>query len=256
MCCKFLWCMVTSGGFRGGAWPWALRFSCPKRTSHPPPPQCICQNVPKYTVRCLKVVPGVPKMVLIRSKSKKYPPISSKAACKICPKVIPDGPKMAWIGSKSKHFQRPPPQPPDPQLFSTFTRMAPHIKNGPGPQNLKTATGGNRSGLFQKVLKGWIIICVNYSQCSFVNSINLFVNISVIAHPYKRAIAKLWGNKSVHNNLFLPATHKKRTVALGHVTSDSLVYIIYQHDIQSSVYYQNTLLIFSDFHYWRCNSLE
>ena len=56
---------------------------------------CDCQNVQKYSVRCLKVVPGVPKMVLIRSKSKKYPPISSKAACKICPKVIPDGPKMA-----------------------------------------------------------------------------------------------------------------------------------------------------------------
>ena len=61
----------------------------------PPTPQCICQNVQKYSVRCLKVVPGVPKIVLIRSKSKKYPPISSKAACKICPKVIPDGPKMA-----------------------------------------------------------------------------------------------------------------------------------------------------------------
>ena len=73
----------------------------------PPPPQCICQNVQKYSVRCLKVVPGVPKMVLIRSKIKKIPTISSKAACKICPKVIPDGPKMAWIGSKSKNFQRP-----------------------------------------------------------------------------------------------------------------------------------------------------
>ena len=61
----------------------------------PPPSQRICQNVLMYSVRCLKVVPGVPKMVLIRSKSKKYPPISSKAACKICLKVIPDGPKMA-----------------------------------------------------------------------------------------------------------------------------------------------------------------
>ena len=52
---------------------------------------------------------------------------------------------MAWIGSKSKHFHPPPPPPlqrahPRPQLFSTFTRRAPHIKNGPGPQNLKTAT--------------------------------------------------------------------------------------------------------------------
>ena len=74
-----------------GPWPWASRFSCPKRASHfypPPPPssQCICQNVQMYSARYLKVVPGVPKMVLIRSKSKKYPPISSKAACKICPK--------------------------------------------------------------------------------------------------------------------------------------------------------------------------
>ena len=43
-------------------------------TTPPPPPQCICQNVQEYSVRCLKVVPGVPKMVLIRSKSKKYPP--------------------------------------------------------------------------------------------------------------------------------------------------------------------------------------
>ena len=45
-------------------------------------------------------------MALIISKSKKYPPISSKAACKICPKVIPDGPKK--IGSKSKNFQTTP----------------------------------------------------------------------------------------------------------------------------------------------------
>ena len=70
-------------------------FMPKKGLAHLPPPPCICQNVQKYLVGCLKIVPGVPKMVLIRSKSKKYPPISSKAACKICPKVIPDGPKMA-----------------------------------------------------------------------------------------------------------------------------------------------------------------
>ena len=138
---------VLVGGPRGhGPGPRAFHAQKGPRTFTPPPPQCICQNVQMYSVRCLKVVPGVPKMVLIRSKSKKYPPISSKVACKICPKVIPDGPKMARIGSKSKSFQRPPPPPhtqtapPDPQLFSTFTRRAPHIKNGPGPQNLKTAT--------------------------------------------------------------------------------------------------------------------
>ena len=91
-----------SGGFRGGGGarghgPGPRAVHAPKgpRTFTPPPPQCICQDVQKYSVRCLKVVPGVPKMVLIRSKSKKYPPISSKAVCKICPKVIPDGPKMA-----------------------------------------------------------------------------------------------------------------------------------------------------------------
>ena len=87
----------------GGGWAMALGLALfmPNKglalllPPPPPPPQCICQNVQKYSVRCLKVVPGVPKMVLIRSKSKKYPPISSKAACKICPKVTPDGPKMA-----------------------------------------------------------------------------------------------------------------------------------------------------------------
>ena len=144
---------TPSGGFRGGQGDMALGLALfmPKKglallPPPPPPPQCICQNVQKYSVRCLKVVPGVPKMVLIRSKSKKYPPISLKAACKICPKVIADGSKMAWIGSKSKNFQRPhsplpdSTTPPDSQLFSTFTRRAPHIKNGPGPQNLKTAT--------------------------------------------------------------------------------------------------------------------
>ena len=80
---------------------------------HPPPPPppnaCICQNVQKYSVRCLKVVPGVPKMVLIRSKSKKYPPISSKAACKICPKVIPDGPKWPELDQNLKIFSAPRP---------------------------------------------------------------------------------------------------------------------------------------------------
>ena len=90
---------ITSGGFRGGqgAMVLGLALFMPKKglalLPPPPPthpPQCICQNVQKYSVRCLKVVPGVPKMILIRSKSKKYPPISSKAACKICPKVIPD----------------------------------------------------------------------------------------------------------------------------------------------------------------------
>ena len=95
---------LCSGGFRGGGGearghgPGPRAFHAqkgPRTFTLPPPPQCICQNVQKYSVRCLKVVPGVPKMVLIRSKSKKYPPISSKAACKICPKVIPDGPKMA-----------------------------------------------------------------------------------------------------------------------------------------------------------------
>ena len=74
---------VFGGGGRGhGPGPRAFHAQKGPRT---------CQNVQKYSVRCLKVVPGVPKMVLIRSKSKK----SSKAACKICPKVIPDGPKMA-----------------------------------------------------------------------------------------------------------------------------------------------------------------
>ena len=93
-------CTLNSGGFRGGGGQGAIAlglalFMPKKGLALLPPPPCICQNVQKSSVRCLKVVPGVPKMVLIRSKSKKYPPIYLKAACKICPKVIPDGPKMA-----------------------------------------------------------------------------------------------------------------------------------------------------------------
>ena len=52
-------------------------------------------------------------------------------------------PKWPELDQNLKVFSAPPPPqtaPPDPQLFSTFTRSAPHIKNGPGPQNLKTAT--------------------------------------------------------------------------------------------------------------------
>ena len=51
-------------------------------------------------------------------------------------------PKWPELDQNLKIFSPPPPPqtaPPDPQLFSTFTRRAPHIKNGPGPQNLKTA---------------------------------------------------------------------------------------------------------------------
>ena len=74
--------VLGGGGGGRGHGPGSRAFHAQKgpRTFTPPPPQCICQNAQKY---------------LIRSKSKKYPPISSKAACNICPKVIPDDPKMA-----------------------------------------------------------------------------------------------------------------------------------------------------------------
>ena len=122
---------ILGGGGGKGPWPGPRAFHAQKGASHFYPPPCICQNVQKYSVRCLKVVPCVPKMVLIRSKSKKYPPISSKAACKICPTVIPDGPKMARIGSKYKTFHPPPDSAPRPPAVLDVHTQGPAYKKWP-----------------------------------------------------------------------------------------------------------------------------
>ena len=104
------------GGGREEPWPWASRFSCPKRASPfypPPPPQCICQNVQKYSVRCLKVVPGVPKMVLIRSKSKNTHPYLQKQPVRYVPKLFQMAPKWPELDQNLKIFSTPPPPSPD-----------------------------------------------------------------------------------------------------------------------------------------------
>ena len=103
---------TPSGGFRGGARAMALGLALfmPKKglaLPPPPPPPSICQNVQKYSVKCLKVVPGVPKMVLMRSKSKNIHPYLQKQPVRYVPKLFQMATKWPELDQNLKIFSAP-----------------------------------------------------------------------------------------------------------------------------------------------------